>query len=68
MTRADEIHEWIERTTKAQGLPYYIEDPATLQRVARLLLQGIDDTPPSPPGGAVEVSRTASAAAPDRVP
>lgn len=42
----DELHAaavaLVERTTKAQGLPYHVEDPATLQRIARLLLRGLD--------------------------
>ena len=38
--RQETIEEFIARTTKASGVPYYVEDGPTLQRIARLLLQG----------------------------
>lgn len=44
------VEEFVERTTKASGVPYHVTDPATLQRIARLLLQS--DTPADPKRGA----------------
>lgn len=33
----DEVRAWVERSTAAQGLPLYVEDPAVLAQIATLL-------------------------------
>jgi hypothetical protein len=36
-TVADVARQVVEETTKAQGLPFYVEDSATLLRVAQIM-------------------------------
>ncbi len=37
---AEEVAAWLERTTKASGVPFKMTDPATIEAVATLLLEG----------------------------
>ncbi len=36
----EQISRWVEKSTKAQGVPLKVTDPATLRTVADLLVQG----------------------------
>lgn len=52
-----EVRAYVERTRAEQGLPRYCSDPATLQRIARLLLSvDLSDTAETS-GGAPAVSQ-----------
>lgn len=35
-------HEWAERTTREQGLPFAVEDPTVIDRLAAILDDGRD--------------------------
>jgi hypothetical protein len=37
---AERARRWVEESTKAQGLPVTISDPATIRRVAEILREG----------------------------
>jgi hypothetical protein len=37
---AERARRWVEESTKAQGLPVKISDPATIRRVAEILREG----------------------------
>ncbi len=41
-TLAEVARELVEQTRAAQGLPFHVEDPATLHRVALLMSQPTD--------------------------
>jgi hypothetical protein len=41
-TLAEVARLMVEQTTAAQGLPFHVEDPATLRRVAQLTSSGND--------------------------
>ena len=55
MTPAEQL---VERTTRSSGVPYHVEDPATIGRVAGLITRA---TPPAigTPGGVTEDRRAA---------
>jgi predicted component of type VI protein secretion system len=40
--RHDEVAEWVTRTRQAQGLPDRIEDPATLHKLAALVIEAAE--------------------------
>ena len=39
-----DIKEHVRRSTAASGVPYYVEDPATLDRIARMFATAIKTT------------------------
>jgi hypothetical protein len=40
LTLPEVARQMVEQTTTAQGLPFHVEDPATLRWVAQLILSG----------------------------
>jgi hypothetical protein len=40
------VREFVERTTRASGVPYYLEDPVGIEAVAALLAPRRDEAAP----------------------